>query len=130
MQLSTQSSIDSLIQMEVAQVIRDKCQCDFQESFISQAVLLCDHQQPTQIVYRANITSYRNYSADQLVGYIEEWVEQGATISTGVFIVTFDSACPVRINDIRDPVCVQPSTRATVPYINQSSHSNFNTKCI
>ena len=114
-QPSTESSVDSLIQMEVAQVIRERCQCDFQESFISQAVLLCDQQQPNQIVYRASITSYENYSADQLVGYIEDWVKQGATITIGVVIVTFDPDCPVTINDISDPVCAQPSTGATIP---------------
>ena len=113
MQASTESFVDSLIRMEVAQVIRDRCQCDFQESFISQAVLLCDQQQPTQIVYRANVISYKSYSADQLVGYIEEWVKQGATITSGVVIVTFDPDCPVRINDISDPACDQPSTSAT-----------------
>ena len=101
--------------MEVAQVIRDRCQCDFQESFISQAVLLCDHQQPTQIVYRANITSYENYSADQLVSFIEDWVKQGATIPYGVVVVKFDPDCPVRINDISDPVCAQPSNGAIIP---------------
>ena len=115
MQPSTESSIDSLIRMEVAQVIRERCQCDFQESFISQAVLLCDQQQPTQIVYRANITSYRNYSADQLVSYIEDWVKQGATVTTGFSVVTFDPNCPVKINDIGDPVCTQPLTSATIP---------------
>ena len=100
--------------MEVAQVIRERCQCDFQESFISQAVLLCDQQQPTQIVYRANITSYGNYSADQLVGYIEDWVKQGATFTTGVLVVMFDPDCPVRINDISDPVCATIPTSTSV----------------
>ena len=113
-QLSTESSVDSLIRMEVAQVIRDGCRCDFQESFISQGVLVCDQQEPTQIVYRANITSYGSYSADQLVGYIEDWVKQGAIITTGVVIVSFDPDCPVRINNINDPVCAQPSTSAII----------------
>ena len=115
-QLSTQSSINSLIRMEVAQVVRDYCQCDFQESFISQGVLFCDEQEPTQIVYRANITSYESYSANQLVGYIEDWVIQGATITTGVFVVVFDPDCPVRISDVNDPsVCAQTSTSASIP---------------
>ena len=114
MQPSTESSIDSLIQMEVTQVIRERCQCDFQESFIGQAMLLCDQQQPTQVLYRANITSYGSYSANQLVGYIEDWVKQGATFTTGVFIVTFDPDCPVRINDLSDPICATIPTSASV----------------
>ena len=115
MQASTKSSIDSFIRMEVTQVIRARCECEFQESFIGQAVLLCDQQQPTVIVYRANITSYGNYSSNQLVGYIEDWVKQRATFTTGFSVVTFDPNCPVRINDISDPVCTQPVTGATIP---------------
>ena len=111
MQPSTESSIKSVIQMEVAQVIRNECQCDFQERFISQAVILCDQQQPTQIVYRASITSYRSYCSDQLVGYVEDWVKQGATFTSGGLTVTFDPNCPVRIDDISDPVC----TGAAIP---------------
>ena len=101
--------------MEVAQVIRDRCQCDFKESFIGQAVLLCDQQQPTITVYRANITSYGNYSSDQLLVYIEDWVKQGAIFTTEFFVVTFDPNCPVRINDLNDPICTQPPTSATIP---------------
>ena len=114
-QTSTKSSIDSLIRVEVAKVVRDSCQCDFQKSFISQAVLLCDQQQPTQTVYRASITSYGNYSANHLLDYIEVWVKQGATITSGVVIVTFDPDCPVKINDVSDPVCAQPSTSVVIP---------------
>ena len=108
-----ESFVESLIQKGVAQAIRDRCQCDFHEIFISQAVLLCDQQQPAQIVYRANITSYGNYSTDQLVSYIEDWVRQGDTITSGVVVVTLDPDCPVRINDISDPVCARPSTSST-----------------
>ena len=114
-QTSTESSIDSFIRMEVAQVVREKCQCDFQESFISQAVLFCDQQEPTQIVYRAIIASYGNYSADQLVGYIEDWVIQGAIITSGLVVAKFDPDCPVRIN-ISDPVCGHPSTSAVTSH--------------
>ena len=120
-QTSIESSVDSFIQMEVAQVVRDSCQCDFQESFISQGVFFCDEQEPTQIVYRANITSYGDYSADQLLDFIEEWVNQGATITSGVAIVTFDSDCPVRINDISDPVCAQTSTSVVTPTLTPST---------
>ena len=101
--------------MEVAQVVRDRCQCDFPGSFISQAVLLCDQQQPTQIVYRANIACYGSYSADQLVGYIEDWVNEGATLATEDFVVTFDSDCPVLIGSVDDPVCSLPSSGSSAP---------------
>ena len=113
-QASTELSIDFLIRKGVTQVVRDGCQCDFDKSFISQGVLLCDQQQPNQFVYRANITSYGDYSANQLVGYIEDWVKQGATIAS-VVTVTFDPNCPVRISDISDPVCNRTSSSAISP---------------
>ena len=128
MQPSTASSIDSFIRLEVAQVIRERCQCDFQESFISQAVLLCDQQQPTQIVYRAKITSYGSYSSNQLLGYIEDWVKQGATFNTVSFVVIFDPKCPVRINDISDPVCSQTRFVATIP-ASSSAVTPTSTQC-
>ena len=104
----------------MTQVVNDACQCDFQKSYISPAVLLCDQEEPTRIVYRARIASYGNHSANQLVGYIEDWVKEGATITTGVSLVMFDSDCPVRIGDVSDPVCtptLSPSAPLTVVVI-------------
>ena len=91
------------------------CHCDFQECFISQAVLLCDKEEPTQVVYRASIFRYGSYPANQLVGYIEEWVKQGASVTiAGLVQVTFDSDCPVRIFDMDEPICVQQLTVAVI----------------
>ena len=86
-------------------VIRDRCQCDFQDTFVSQAVLLCQREEPSQVVYRSIIIRYGTFSANQLVGYIEEWVTQGAAVINGVPMATFDPNCTVRISDINEPVC-------------------------
>ena len=66
---------------------------------------MCENDEPLQVVYRANITTYASYSASQLVSYIEEWIRQGASITSGVFMVTFDSSCPVEVSDINEPIC-------------------------
>ena len=105
MQTSVQSDVDTLIRTEVTQVIRERCQCDFQEIFISRVLPLCENDEPLQVVYRAQITSYASYPASQLVSYIEEWVRQGVSITSGIFMVTFDSECPVEVSDIDEPVC-------------------------
>ena len=68
-------------------------------------MILCEEETPTQVVYRSNITRYGDYSADQLVGYIEEWVQQEALLISGITVVTFDSNCTVRISGIDEPVC-------------------------
>ena len=100
----------------MAKVIREMCQCDFQESLISQAVLLCEEKLPTISIYRARIFRYRTYSASQLVDYVDEWVKQGASITVGGLAqVTFDQDCPVRIQDVDEPVCVeQPTAEVTL----------------
>ena len=109
-QPDTESIIESYIQSLVTEVIKEGCHCDFQENFIGQAEILCDLLEPTQIVYRASITRYANYSADQLVGYIEDWVRTGPSVSIGLTVVEFDSNCPVRISSLSDPICELPST--------------------
>ena len=106
--------MESLIESEVAKVIRDMCQCDFQESLISHAVLLCEEELPTIIVYRARIFRYHTYSASQLVGYVDEWVKQGASVTIGGLAqVTFDQDCPVRVNNVDEPICVQVALIST-----------------
>ena len=106
-QALTESAIDSFILSNLVSVLRHRCQCDFQETFISQAMLLCQKEDPTQVVYRARITRYGTISATKLVGFIEEWVKQGASITTGILVVTFDSNCLIRISDIDEPICDQ-----------------------
>ena len=101
----TKTSIQSAIQSELTYIIRDKCKCDFPENFISEPVLLCEQQEPTSFVYRASIKRYEILSPDQLINYIENWVEQGASVSINDVVVIFSSDCPVRISDIGDPVC-------------------------
>ena len=86
-------------------------------------MLLGEKEQPDEVVYRARIFRYANYSASHLVGFIEEWVEQGASISNGIFLqVTFDSDCPVRISNIDEPICVQqPNVAITLTLTSTSS---------
>ena len=73
-------------------------------------MLLCLKEEPKQVVYRASITRYETHSATQLVGYVEEWVKQGASVTSGALVTTFDLNCPVRISDIDEPVCHSTST--------------------
>ena len=56
-------------------------------------------------MYRSSITRYGPYSANQLVRYIEEWLKQGALLTSGIFVVKFDPTCAVSIFDVNEPVC-------------------------
>ena len=94
-----------LILSEVTRAIRERCQCNFQQIFIEQILPLCENDNPLQVVYRANITTYASYSASQLVAFIEEWMKQGASITSGIYMVMFDSECSVEVSDVDQPIC-------------------------
>ena len=122
-QPDTDGIMEGYIQSLVTEVIKERCHCDFQENFISQAEILCDLLEPTQFVYRASITRYANYSADQLVGYIEDWVRTGPSVSIDLSVVVFDSNCPVRISTLSDPICELPSATPVSTVLPPSSNT-------
>ena len=76
-------------------------------------MLLCDAQNPTQAVYRAQVFNFGSISSTQIVLWIEEWVLNGASVTTGPVLVTFDPTCPVPLNSINDEICQIPSTIST-----------------
>ena len=84
-------------------------------------MLLCDTQNPTQAVYRAQVFNFGSISSTQIVSWIEEWVLNGASVTTGPVLVTFDSTCPVSLNSINDNICQLPSTMSMSTHATQST---------
>ena len=107
--------------------VKDYCDCGFLDSFIANETLLCDTQNPTQAVYRAQVFNYDSISSTQIVSWIEEWVLNGASVMYGPSLVTFDSTCPVPLNSINDEICQLPmnssipSPTPTIAIIQSSS---------
>ena len=113
MQVATENSIKSFIRSAVVDTLREYCECGFLEIFITQEMLLCDTQYPTQAVYRAQVFNFGSISSTQIVSWIEEWILNGASVTTGPVLVTFDPTCPVPLNSINDEICQLPSTMST-----------------
>lgn len=115
--------MESFIQSAVVAAINDRCQCGFTDAYVSGEKLYCDCQSATQVVYRANISSYGRYSSDDLVGLIENWVRGGPSVPSGIHQVVFDSTFPVRIASDDDPVCtsssIPPTQRPVIPEASQ-----------
>ena len=105
MQAETEDTILSAIQSALTRIIRSMCECDFEETFINEPVLLCEPLEPTTFLYRASMETFEEFAASQLIVYIEDWVEQGASISFNDSVIIFSSNCPIRISNITDPVC-------------------------
>ena len=97
----------SFFKSAVVQVIREHCHCHFWAAFISEGVLFCDEAAPTQTVFRANISSFEQYSSRQLIGFIQDWVSKGGNITSGIHFVTFDPSCPVRVDSTNRPCAGQ-----------------------
>ena len=76
-------------------------------------MLLCDAQNPTQAVYRAQVFNFGSISSTQIVSWIEDWVLNGASVTSGPILVTFDLTCLVPLNSINDEICELPSTMST-----------------
>ena len=73
-------------------------------------MLLCDTQNSTQAVYRAQVFNFGSISSAQIVSWIEDWVLNGASVTSGPILVTFDSTCPVPLNSFNNEICQLPMT--------------------
>ena len=76
-------------------------------------MLFCDAQNPTQAVYRAQVFNFGSISSTQIVSWIEEWVLNGASVTSGPVLVTFDSTCPVHLNSFNHEICQQEMNAST-----------------
>ena len=89
---------------------------------------MCDTQNPTQAVYRAQVFNFGSISSTQIVSWIEEWVLNGASVTSGPVLVTFDPTCPVPLNSFNDEICKQSVTISTLtptPTIVETMQSSF-----
>ena len=110
LQISTEDSIKSFIRSAVVDTVIDNCECGFLDSFIAQEMLLCDTQNPTQAVYRAQVFNFGSISSTEIVSWIEDWVLNEASVTSGPILVTFDPTCPAQLNSINEEICQQEVT--------------------
>ena len=109
LQISTEDSIKLFVRSVVVDVVIDNCDCGFLNSFITNEILLCDIQN----VYRAQVFNFGSISSTQIVSWIEDWVLNGASVTSGPILVTFDPTCPVPLNSINDEICQQEMIAST-----------------
>ena len=84
-------------------------------------MLLCDTQNPTQAVYRAQVFNFGSISSTQIVSWIEEWVLNGTSVMYASILVTFDPTCPVPLNSINNEICQLPVTVSMSTHTIQST---------
>ena len=109
------------IRSVVVDIVTDYCDCGFLDSFITNETLLCDTQNPTQAVYRAQVFNFGSISSTQIVSWIEDWVLNGASVTSGPVLVTFDPTCPVPLNSFNDEICQLPVSMSMSIHTTQST---------
>ena len=84
---------------------KSQCECSIAENDFTHDELVCDQELITQVVYRAKIATMST-DANNVVSIIEQWILHGASITSGLTLVTFDPSCYIRISSFSNPVCV------------------------
>lgn len=104
--------------------LKTSCNCGLTEQHIISGVYSCG-QQPHQIIYRAQILGTNNYSAVDLVGLLQRWIQSGTSyIVIQPFRMSLDPTCPTRLDTLDDPEClVGPvtSSNPTTPTFPQTA---------
>ena len=87
--------ISSFVEVNLAAAIEESCSCGFNVSHLHFPTLDCDFTKPTYPTYQAFVNANSQYSVEDIVGYVEEWVASEPTINVGLVVVSLDSSCPV-----------------------------------
>ena len=130
LQATMQVSVELFIIEAVVSAVQTYCQCDLQVAYVSQRELLCDEQEPNWVLLAADIVAYGEHSSLELVGYIQDWVTQGATSSSGgLAVIMFDRSCPAGIDPgaaascpVSSPIvtCAEPTISSSLPSLMDS----------
>lgn len=93
-------------------VIRDRCNCDFNSENIAESLFSCRSSQ-TQVVFKAQI--YYTYNSSQpeqcdvenITRIINVWVSNGPSLTISGVVLNVDPSCPVQAESWTAEDCVQ-----------------------
>ena len=86
-----------------------RCQCNFEDSFITNAGFQCFPASPNAVTFRARISGSQQVTASEIIRHLEEWTASGAFISVQAQLLSADSSCAVRISSFGDQECQSTS---------------------
>ena len=93
------------IMSAVVELVETMCSCIFTEDDIMETEFSCRSAENT-VVFRGEIvyTSDR-FTAEDLVGFISEWVQDGASIVVDGIRLDVDSMCPAELESFSSEDC-------------------------
>ncbi len=115
------NSIKTLFKQTILNV--SHAHCNNCSAVVSNDILSCDNATPTDAIYRTNITAIYPYTTTSLIELITEWVMGGATVASGITLISLNSQCPVVIATASEPLCDSPITNTNSGKMNDPSSS-------
>ena len=104
-----------LIHKQIFGYLKYACSCSFTDANIENGFFLCgaeDHQ----ILYRAHIIGTRDYSANDLVELLQDWVASAkAYVTVSNFRMLLDSTCSARLDMMDSAECPVNAIVTTTP---------------
>ena len=107
--------LKNTISSMVNNAIESNCNCVYplenlrEESLIPLCITSKEDEPATQVTYRAVLLSTTNYTAERLVGFVEEWR------SSSTLVLSTDDSCPVEIKHEAAALCQLQTTAKQSP---------------
>ena len=108
LQADKAQKIRSYIQTGIVEAISDRCNCEFQATFIRSGIFHCWNA-PDEVTYRSVIVGTGHHNATELLEFVQEWVNSKPVLQVEDFGLWLSTKCPVQIPSLSDPQC--PSFR-------------------
>ena len=123
--------LDEVIQ-ETMSELRIRCQCSFEDSQITNAGFQCFPSSPNAVTLRAKVSGSEQTTASELVGYLDDWTQEGAFISVQAQLLSADGSCSIVISSFGEQECnleeaTTPSTEATTLNLGDVTSSGVQT---
>ena len=98
---------------DVADVVEMRCSCGFTAAHITDNKFSCRSIENT-VVFRAEIMYSGNFNAGELVGFISDWVQGGASIVADGTKLAVDNSCPTQLDSFLSDDCVSTDQGETL----------------
>ena len=122
--------MESYIQTGIVKAISDRCNCEFQATFIKSGIFHCWNA-PDEVTYRSAIVGTGRHNAIKLLRFLEQWVNSEPVLQVENFGLWVSSKCRVQILSLRDPQCSsyrQPSADDSTEVTSEGSKTSNTTK--
>ena len=108
LQTNKAEKMESYIHIGIAKIISDRCNCEFQATFIRSGIFHCWNT-PDEVTYRSVIVGTGHHNATKLLRFLEEWVNSKPVLQVEKLGLWLSTKCPVKISSLSAPQC--PSFR-------------------